>query len=715
MTFTVKQLYDNYTNVNDSYVINPIVVVNDQKLSNYLTVNSNFTSANWTLWLGISVVLLTMTFTWMLYMSIIISICRNIIMKHITYFYIASIGFVVMLHSVLNFPVNIISDLVGENEYIQQFCCISIASETICCHAILLHLLGSSLDTHFRLTKPNWFSTAANTSNKKQLLAIRLKIAAPWIVSILQTGAQIMLSDPFPPAYLEEGRFCATPDINFLILRTLVAFLLPLLTSVIILFMTAHRIQTLQCQQKQYASKISTLNVQQEKIDNAINSKTSQQPKYRLITSCINNSGKAYEKEVELIPLSFVNHHCYYDYTQKYNSDSRSENLQPECEIFREIENNRSNESRCSWIETNLNTDNDTYNSYKITNKAIDNRNSVGKYSESSSHKLLHSPVFLHIPPVSYVSTTTTTALIASQYQQGSSSSDAGISSQTTEDTDEFLQHSCFTSRVSNYDIIGNHSHITITNNHVDSNDESDCPWKLLTDDQQMVKVNGNNCQKIIKHFCPQHGQVIIPENFFKSLLSVVEEVDLGQYGTQRTNDLILQNNETVPQSEQKKNVMLESRRSTLSPTTNIPYTGYIIGNKLSGFDKDDNLLTDIYKQNNILSQSQSYEQERQHQKRESLNSWSKETFKHFTEQKAVKINMILCAITIAMWSPFITASLSHLLLSNSSYFHLLSIGTLIQFKWLAYMSSVAYPVGFLLVDSQLCKATFTQMCCRKR
>ncbi|KAH8851721.1 Octopamine receptor [Schistosoma japonicum] len=587
----------------------------------------------------------------------------------------------------------------SENEYIQQFCCISIASETVVCHAILLHLLGSSLDTHFRLTKPKWFSNVTNASNKKHLLAIRLKIAAPWIVSILQTGAQIMLSDPFPPAYLEEGRFCTTPDVNFLILRTLVAFLLPLLTSVIIIFMTAHRIQTLQCQKKQHHSKISTLNVQQKKMDNVINPKASQQPKYRFITSCINNNGKTCEHKVE----------------QKFNFDSRSENFQPECETFHENENNRLNKSRYSSIETNLNTNNDIHNLQKITNKIINNRNLIGKYSKSSSHKHLHSPVLLHIPPVSYVSTTTTTAFIASQYQQGSSSSDAGISSQTTGDTDEFLQHSCFTSKLSNYDTISNHSPITITNNHVDSNDESDYPWKLLTNDQQTTKVSDNNCQKIIKHFCPQHGQVIIPEHFFKSLLSVVEEVDLGQYGSQRTNDLILQNNEIIPQSEQNKNIMVEGRNSTLSLTTNIPYTGYIIDNKLNGFDKDDDLMTEIYKQNNILSQLQSYDQERQCQKRESLNSWSRETFKHFAEQKAVKLNMILCAITIAMWSPFITASLSHLLLSNSNYFHLLSIGTLIQFKWLAYMSSVVYPVGFLLVDSQLCKATFSQMCCRKR
>nr|AAW25407.1 SJCHGC02502 protein [Schistosoma japonicum] len=87
---------------------------------------------------------------------------------------------------------------------IYQFVQNKLPSETVVCHAILLHLLGSSLDTHFRLTKPKWFSNVTNASNKKHLLAIRLKIAAPWIVSILQTGAQIMLSDPFPPAYLEE-------------------------------------------------------------------------------------------------------------------------------------------------------------------------------------------------------------------------------------------------------------------------------------------------------------------------------------------------------------------------------------------------------------------------------------------------------------------------------------------------------------------------------
>lgn len=208
----------------------------------------------------------------------------------------------------------ILLSFIGENEYIQHFCCISIASETIVCHAILLHLLGSSLDTHFRLTKPKWFSNTTDVSSRKYLLAIRLKIAAPWIVSILQTGAQILLSDSFPPAYLEEGRLCTSPDINFLILRTLVAFLLPLLTSIIILFMTAHRIQTLQCQQKQNKTNMNSFNIQQKKLNDTISSQVKKQSTCCLITSCINKYCQSRKHKVELIPLSYSNHYCSYDH-----------------------------------------------------------------------------------------------------------------------------------------------------------------------------------------------------------------------------------------------------------------------------------------------------------------------------------------------------------------------------------------------------------------
>ncbi|KAH9595679.1 hypothetical protein MS3_00001640 [Schistosoma haematobium] len=641
------------------------------------------------------------------------------IMKHITYYYIISIGFVVMLHSLLNFPVNIISDLIGENEYIQHFCCISIASETIVCHAILLHLLGSSLDTHFRLTKPKWFSNTTDVSSRKYLLAIRLKIAAPWIVSILQTGAQILLSDSFPPAYLEEGRLCTSPDINFLILRTLVAFLLPLLTSIIILFMTAHRIQTLQCQQKQNKTNMNSFNIQQKKLNDTISSQVKKQSTCCLITSCINKYCQSRKHKVELIPLSYSNHHCSYDHKKNCNSLSRLKNFQPEYKTFHRIQNNKFIENRHSWIETNLNADEDILNSNLIIGEAIDNRTCIRKYSKSLSQKHLHSPVLLHMTPVSSLPTTLTTT---SQYQHGSSSSDAGISSQTTEETDEIIQYSWFTPKINNYDIISTHSPNPI-NNFVSNNDDNVCPQEVLNNNHQIEKVNDNSFQKIIKHFCPQHGQVIIPECFYNPLLSVIEEIEPGQYDDQRTHEFTLQNNEVIPQSGQKKNNSLNIRNVRLPQSTNVTYassfTSHIIFNKLSDLDKDNDLLSETCKQNNTLSQSRSNDQKQQQQHKESLNrrnsnSWSNETCKRFPEQKAIKLNMILCAITIAMWSPFITASLSHLLLSNSNYFHLLSIGTLIHFKWLAYMSSVVYPVGFLLVDSQLCRATFSQIYCRK-
>lgn len=68
---------------------------------------------------------------------------------------------------------------------------------------------------------------------------IGIRLAAPWLISFLQTTVQIFLGDPLPPVQLQTGRLCVCPDVNFLVLRSLIAFGLPVLVSVIILFLTA--------------------------------------------------------------------------------------------------------------------------------------------------------------------------------------------------------------------------------------------------------------------------------------------------------------------------------------------------------------------------------------------------------------------------------------------------------------------------------------------
>ncbi|CAH8484981.1 unnamed protein product [Heterobilharzia americana] len=694
---------NNETN-DSSYAIHPIVIDN-QALSNYVTA-SELQNTQWTSWLGITVVSLTLIITWILHISMIVSISRSMIMKHITYFYISSLGFVIMLHSMLNFPVNIISNLIGDNEYIENFCCISIAAETTVCHAILLHLLGSSLDTYFRLTKPRWFTSTKNASGKHGL-TIQLKIAAPWIVSILQTGAQIILSDPFPPAYLEDGRFCTSPDINFLILRTLVAFLLPLLTSIVILFMSAHQIQKLQRQQHltQCHSGTQFSDCQVKKSKN-VNVSQKNKSTCCLITFCIDSCCKSVkQEETEIIPFSFSNQHCCYDYKKTCDSLNKCETFQTEYKNLHEIHDNKLVESRCSRVETNFTAANYEM-AYTIVNdiSSVNTECSPEGRQKSSSHIDHQSPIPLRLPSSS--------AITNFQYQQGSSSSDAGISSQTTEDTDEFTNHNWLTYK-------GNHC-CSNDNNSPNINSDVQNPWEILNNEHLTETLNGNNpYQKLVKHFCPQHGQVMIPEHVYKPVLSVVQEVDMGQCGNQGTQDLPSQGGVTISPSQQDKNLPVHADNIPLSlpksTTFSSPVTAHIIFNQLCNLERDNNLLKELSKQNNALPHYHSKDRRQGLQQDQPKSGFrSRETSEQLPEQKSVKLNMILCAITIAMWSPFITASLSHLLLSNSSYFHLLSVGTLIQFKWLAYMSSVAYPVGFLLVDSQLCKATFSQIYCRK-
>lgn len=115
---------------------------------------------------------------------------------------------------------------------------IPVFMETAICHNIVLHLLGASLDGYIRLCKPHLY-----THSLDRHATTYLKLGAPWVVSVLQTSAQTLLGDPLPPSRLEKNRFCSCPDVNFLILRTSVGFLLPLVVSAALLFATAHKIK----------------------------------------------------------------------------------------------------------------------------------------------------------------------------------------------------------------------------------------------------------------------------------------------------------------------------------------------------------------------------------------------------------------------------------------------------------------------------------------
>ncbi|KAA3677446.1 uncharacterized protein DEA37_0002814, partial [Paragonimus westermani] len=96
-------------------------------------------------------------------------------------------------------------------------------------------------NTHLRVdrhSQPRWYGQTGGRPATK-----RIKLAAPWIVAYLQTIAQVLLGDPLPPSQLDQTRFCVCPDVNFLILRTCMAFALPLFVSIILLFMAARSLQ----------------------------------------------------------------------------------------------------------------------------------------------------------------------------------------------------------------------------------------------------------------------------------------------------------------------------------------------------------------------------------------------------------------------------------------------------------------------------------------
>lgn len=161
-------------------------------------------------------------------------------------------------------------------------------------------------------------------------------------------------------------------------------------------------------------------------------------------------------------------------------------------------------------------------------------------------------------------------------------------------------------------------------------------------------------CLKLIDYYCPQHGQIIIP---------------------------------------------LESPKTSIYNPIMMIYSNPRVSNQDKiALQSNDFYLNSKSKNEFFLNQKLKYKE---------TKDVSNKLIRYYTEYKSIKLNMILCAITIAMWLPFIMATLSHLLLSGSKYFYLLSVKTLVQFKWLVYLSAIVYPISFMLIDTQLARLSF--------
>ncbi|VDN08700.1 unnamed protein product [Dibothriocephalus latus] len=83
-------------------------------------------------------------------------------------------------------------------------------------------------------------------------------------------------------------------------------------------------------------------------------------------------------------------------------------------------------------------------------------------------------------------------------------------------------------------------------------------------------------------------------------------------------------------------------------------------------------------------------------------------------EQRRIALNnMVICVVSISAWSPFMLATFLKVMCNyNECSFSITSI-TLLKFKWLTYLSSVFYLLGFILVDRKL--RTHVNVCFEQR
>ncbi|CAH8837419.1 unnamed protein product [Trichobilharzia szidati] len=190
----------------------------------------------------------------------------------VAYFFIGSQAIGALLHVTLNLPPSIVNILFGTsqvNSYVHIFCLYSIYLDTLFCNLTFLQTFFSSLDAYLRLKNPIFYLSSA-----RRRPALWLKIGSPWLMASLQAIGQLALSDrrqvrlhmttlkPVTPnqyhpllssslnsneKLLDSGlnTACLLPDPNFLIIRTVIAYALPLITCLILVILQLHGLRRL--------------------------------------------------------------------------------------------------------------------------------------------------------------------------------------------------------------------------------------------------------------------------------------------------------------------------------------------------------------------------------------------------------------------------------------------------------------------------------------
>lgn len=123
------------------------------------------------------------------------------------------------------------------DSYLSVFCLFSTYLDTVFCNLALLHAFCSGLDSYLRLCGPSTYLLVT-----KRRPATWLKIGFPWLVAGLQSIGQLAVSDrekvrlhgdcrqsPSVQFTKQFEATCVITDPNFLIMRTSIAYALPLI------------------------------------------------------------------------------------------------------------------------------------------------------------------------------------------------------------------------------------------------------------------------------------------------------------------------------------------------------------------------------------------------------------------------------------------------------------------------------------------------------
>ncbi|KAF8563942.1 hypothetical protein P879_05935 [Paragonimus westermani] len=125
-----------------------------------------------------------------------------------------------------------------KQSFVHTFCLYSTYLDTLFCNLTFLQTFFSSLDAYLRLRNPTFYLASA-----KRRPALWLKVGSPWLVAAIQAIGQLALSDrqhvrlhQMSTVHAGAGlqTTCLLPDPNFLIIRTAIAYALPLLICIVL-------------------------------------------------------------------------------------------------------------------------------------------------------------------------------------------------------------------------------------------------------------------------------------------------------------------------------------------------------------------------------------------------------------------------------------------------------------------------------------------------